>query len=255
MIRISSVSYLNTAPFIYGIKESGILSPNEYFLSRDFPSICAKKLIQGEADIGIVPVAALPSLPNFNILGNTCIGAIGKIDSVLLLSEVPLEDITEILLDYQSLTSVNLCRILADHHWKINPTWIKASEGYIQSIKGPRAGVVIGDRALEYQHAFPFQYDLAEAWMRYTGLPFVFACWVYSNAVDQSFLSKLELALEYGVNHIDDIASIEEKNYPEKYQVKNYLKHRVSYHFDDDKKKAMQKYLSLVDNLMAIDLI
>ena len=59
-IKISAVSYLNTLPFIYGLEHSGLLSTVE--LSRDIPSECARKLLAGEVDVGLVPVAVLPEL-------------------------------------------------------------------------------------------------------------------------------------------------------------------------------------------------
>ena len=48
-IRISAVSYLNTYPFVLGIKTSGELDDIE--LQLDVPSICAEKLKAGMVDL------------------------------------------------------------------------------------------------------------------------------------------------------------------------------------------------------------
>ena len=82
-IRITAVSYYNTLPFIYGIKHSGLLSG--YELSLDVPSECARKIINHEADISLIPVGALPGIPDYQLVSNLCIGADKDVKSVLLL--------------------------------------------------------------------------------------------------------------------------------------------------------------------------
>ena len=67
--KISTVSYLNTIPFIYGLKNSPIFGQIE--LSLDFPALCADKLIRGEVDIALVPVAVIPQLENAYIISVT----------------------------------------------------------------------------------------------------------------------------------------------------------------------------------------
>ena len=43
MIKISAVSYLNTLPFIYGLKQSKLIDTID--LQLDYPAVCADKLI------------------------------------------------------------------------------------------------------------------------------------------------------------------------------------------------------------------
>src|SRR5262245_24497557 len=120
-IKVSAVSYLNSKPFIYGLEHSEV--KNEIDLQLDVPSTCAAKLFEDKVDLGLVPVAVLPDLDEYHIITDYCIGADGEVGSVLLLSEVPLNEIKTILLDYQSMTSVVLVQILADKFWKIQPSW------------------------------------------------------------------------------------------------------------------------------------
>ena len=91
-IKVSAVSYLNTLPFIYGINNSEVV--NDIKLSLDIPSDCGMKLLSGEVDLGLVPVAILPQLKEYHIISDYCIGAEGKVDSVALYSDVPLDEIT-----------------------------------------------------------------------------------------------------------------------------------------------------------------
>jgi len=110
-LKISAVSYLNTLPFLYGIKNSGLAEKTVF--EQDIPSICASKLLNNEVDIALVPIAVIPLMKESYIISDYCIGASGKVKTVLLLSDVPLNEIKSIYLDYQSKTSVNLIRILA----------------------------------------------------------------------------------------------------------------------------------------------
>ena len=105
-IKISAVSYLNSKPFIYGLHHSNLF--NEIELSQDIPSVCAQKFIDEKVDIGLIPITVIPKLKEYYIISDYCIGAVGKVSSVMLYSDVPLNAIKNILLDYQSLTSVTL---------------------------------------------------------------------------------------------------------------------------------------------------
>src|SRR6185369_11597556 len=113
-----------------------------------------------------------------HIISDYCIGADGDVGSVLLLSDVPMSEIKNVLLDYQSRTSVTLAQVLADKYWRIKPRWTDAKENYERDIKGTTAGVVIGDRTFALKNKFKYTYDLSGEWKIFTGLPFVFACWV-----------------------------------------------------------------------------
>ena len=67
-IRVSAVSYTNSKPFIDGLQRAG--GDLDIRLSLDIPSQCAAKLISGRADVGLVPVAALPDIPDYRIISD-----------------------------------------------------------------------------------------------------------------------------------------------------------------------------------------
>jgi len=171
-IRISAVKYANTYPFIWGLRESGF--DKRVILETDHPADCAAKVISGKADIGLIPVAALPLIKNYYIISDYCIGAIGKVKTVMLLSNFPFDQINSINLDYRSRSSVNLTKVLAKYFWKKEFNWINTSEKFdFKNIGANEAVVLIGDQCFEFENSFSHKIDLAEEWKKQTGLPFV----------------------------------------------------------------------------------
>ena len=142
MIRISAVSYLNTLPFIYGIENSGFINTSEYKLTRDIPSLCAKNLENNEADLVLTPIAAIANLENIKIETDFCIGAKRHVNSVLLVGQKPINQLTDIYLDNQSRTSVTLVKVLAQNFWKTKFRWLEAVPEYEKKIKENIGGVI-----------------------------------------------------------------------------------------------------------------
>ena len=243
-IRIGAVSYLNTKPLIYGF-EQGLLK-NEIELVTDYPSKLASLLQKNEIDVALLPVAAISNINHANAFSNFCIGAKQDVASVCLFSEVPIEEIQEIYLDYQSRTSVTLLRVLLKHYWQTRPILIEADEEYISSIKEKKAGVIIGDRALEQLPNFPYVYDLAKAWQDYTQLPFVFATWVTNQKLPDSFIESFNKANELGFAHLNEIIAANPFPF---YDLKKYYTENIFYSFDEEMKKGMTMFLKLAEQL------
>ena len=238
IINVSVVSYANSYPFIFGLNNHAVM--NRINLQVDTPADCANKLLTGEVDLGLVPVAIIPQLAESYIISDCCIGADGAVETVCLFSEVPLHEIEEVILDYQSRTSVQLVQLLAEKHWKITPKWKQADNGFIQDIKGKTAGVVIGDRAFPLRDKFPVVKDLAEEWKNLTGLPFVFACWVSNKPLKAEFVSEFQEALNYGLNN--KRTAIDSQAQDNNDTLVRYVERAISYKLDDKKRQAMKLF-------------
>ncbi len=244
-IKITAISYLNTIPFIYGIQKSGLLE--NYKLELEVPSASAGKIFEHKADIGLVPVALLKKLRDYKIITDFCIGAVGNVKSVVLLSHKPLVEINKVILDYDSLTSVNLVKVLAKHFWKIEPIWENQTQNNTELLEKNESIVAIGDKTFEMVSKFEYCYDLSDEWFKYTGLPFVFACWVCISELPITFIRKFSDAIAYGVNHIDNaIKEIPKGRYPN-IDVTEYLTKQISFRFDENKRKALDKFLNLIE--------
>lgn len=244
-IRVSAISYLNTAPFVYGLQHSDILQNID--IAFDYPSECARKLQQNESDIGIIPVAALLSLPKYEIISNYCIGAVGAVRTVALFSNSPLEKIERIYLDYQSRTSVNLAKILSKNYWKITPEWMPFTPSQDANGLEPHEGlVIIGDRVFNSEKHYKYCYDLAEEWFKFTGLPFVFAVWASVKTLDNDFIDSFNSALSLGLQNIPLSVDNFNLKYIGKSEAIDYLNKNISYNLDDRKKKAIEMFLNQV---------
>ena len=247
-IKVGAVSYLNTKPLLYGIKQSAELM-EQIELVEDYPSKIAAMLVEGTIDVGLVPVAIIPRLKEWHIVTDYCIGADGDVASVCLFSDVPIEKIEKVLLDYQSKTSVNLAKILLRDYWNINPKIEDAKEDYITDIKGTTAGVVIGDRALAQRKISPYIYDLAGAWKSMTGLPFVFAAWIANKQLTEKFSSLFNEANGEGLNNIDKVIAANDNAV---YDLDVYYRNNISYRLDENKRKGMEQFLELLRNASVV---
>jgi chorismate dehydratase len=237
-IRVGAVSYLNTKPLLYGIERSPIRKDIELII--DYPARIAAMLVRDEIDMGLVPVAIIPSLKEHYINGDYCIGSDGSVASVCLFSECPIYEVEKVLLDYQSRTSVELAKVLLKEYWKVSPELIPMGKDFGERIKDKTAGVIIGDRALEQRKHSPFIYDLAEAWKGLTGLPFVFAAWISNKPLEPDFILAFDEANRQGIRHIEEVVA--ENPYPH-FNLQDYFTRHLNYHLDDPKRAGLQRFL------------
>lgn len=248
--RVSIVSYLNSKPFLFGLKKSDIASQID--MTLDIPAKVAAKLDLNLADIGLIPVAGLDDLNDYNIVSDFCIGSIGKVRTVILASEVPLEQMETILMDYQSRSSVTLTKILAEFYWKRTYQWKSTCANFhLKSIKGNTAGIVIGDRVFDIENRYPYIYDLSEEWYNFTRLPFVFAVWAANKKLNPEFEKDFNKALSFGIDKIAEIEQLERRNYPG-VDIFNYFTKNISFKLDERKREGMTKFLELAKKLETV---
>ena len=243
-IKVGIVSYLNTRPLLYGLKLPPIA--NEIQLVEENPARLAELLIDDEIDVGLIPIAIIPQLEKYFICGDYCIATETEVASVCLFSEVPVNQIERVYLDYQSRSSVALLKWLMKEFWNIHPEMVQATDdSYRKKIQGTVAGLVIGDRAFEQRKISTFIYDLASEWRSITGMPFVFAAWISKEPLPTSFIQKFDEANAIGLSHIDEIVTSLQF---ELYDLKKYYSLHLSYKFDDRKRKGMELFLQYIRN-------
>ena len=238
-IKISAVSYTNTKPFIYGIEHSSVR--DQIDLSLDVPADCAMKLIENKVDIGLIPVAAIPLVPNAQIISDYCIGSVGAVNSVFIFSNVAVDEIKTVKLDPQSQTSNNLAKVLLKNHFKVAVDFTTDQNMVTDAL------VLIGDRTFGRKADFEYAYDMGEEWMKFTGLPFMYAAWVANKAIAQGFIDSFNSALKFGVENIPAvIATLPETD---GIDIADYLQHKLDFHLTDEKLKAKDLFLKLITEL------
>lgn len=222
---------------------------NETFLQThelvlDYPAHIADMLKEGTVDVGLVPVAVLPQLSEYFIVSDYGIAADYDVASVCLFSEVPVQQIEIIYLDYQSRSSAALLKILMNEFWGIHPQLIETKdESYRTKIKGTAAALVIGDRAFEQRRLSTYIYDLAAEWRAMTGLPFVFAVWASIKPMGNEWINEFNTANAAGLQQLNEIAEAQKFSL---FDLRKYYGHHISYFLDDEKKKGMQRFLEML---------
>jgi len=200
----------------------------------------------------LLPVGSLLGHEQVDLIDGYCIGADGKVDSVFLFSNQPIDTIDTVYLDSHSRTSNGLARILMHKYWNRDAAFIHQAD-YLPLIDGNRAGVVIGDKAVPLRDRFRYVYDLAHEWKSWSGLPFAFAVWAYkSQQVSQAEIQSLKAAFNWGLQHISNSAN----RWAATFDLTNekalwYMQHCIDYRFDERKQEAVRLYLKLLAEIMA----
>jgi chorismate dehydratase len=236
---------------LYGLERLPIKEKIE--LTGNYPALVAKGLREGEIDLGLIPIAALADLNNYQIVGSHCISTETEAASVAIFSKVPIEEVDRVVLDYQSRTSVALAKILIRKYWKKEVVWIAAeNETYIDSIEGTTAGVIIGDRALRARSRFEYSYDLGAYWRKLTGLPFVFAAWISTTPLPDSFIKEFDEANAEGLTHLEEVLSA--VPYQVGYDLREYYTNNMNYILTEEKRQSIRLFLEELSQLSALNL-
>jgi len=258
-LRISAISYLNTAPLMWDFEHGK--AGADFDISYTLPSQCAASLRQGSADLGIIPAAAYASIPDLAILPGVAIASRRAVRSILLVSRVPLEEIRTVALDTSSMTSVALTKVLFEKWWGGARTFTAMTPDIEQMLQTQDAGLVIGDPALRIDRSRYITYDLAEEWIRLTGKPFVFAFWAVRQDALKNVPRDLDLATvfqesrDHGLlaKNLDRIASewgprssLGQQN------VKSYLTENIHYFLDPACVDGMELFFKYAEECGAL---
>lgn len=210
-LRIGAVSYLNTKPLVYDLNGGN----EELQVFLDLPSRLADKLRTGEYDVALIPSIEYFQNPNYRIVSDACIGCRGPVMSVKVVFRKSPDSIRTLGVDEGSRTSAALARILLDEQFGIRPALVPFPIGSELNDVDADAVLIIGDRAMHLPKAdYHDVWDLGEEWVRWSGLPFVFAMWVARPEVDLDRLNViLSRSRDQGLAHLEDIVVEEAPRY------------------------------------------
>ena len=200
-VRLRAVSFLNTRPITYGLERG--LAEDRFDLSFDLPSRCAEALRAGEVDLALMPSASYADLGasmELRAVPGIAIAGYGPVRTVLLIGDVPWNDMTDIALDGASRSSAMLLRLLCGDRG-VTPRFREVPHDEIlAAATGTTGALVIGDAGFAAVERFAHVEDLGAAWHTLTGLPFVYAVWAgRPGAVDAEAIAALQQSLEAGL--------------------------------------------------------
>lgn len=258
-IKITAVNYLNTFPFRYAFNQvSDIHQWAEINYATPFE--CAQMLLDKQTDIALAPVAILHHNSHLSIITDFCISTHTKVESVKLYSHKPIDQINTITLDYQSLSSVSLIKVLMKYYWKKEVQYVQGKKGFEKDFDTD-AIVVIGDRTFELNGTFQYEYDLAEEWYRYYQKPFVFAAWISHLNIQNDYIQQLNAAFDFAIQHLDLVIDDVLKNTNilghrdesnRLITISRYLKDNIYYRLTEDRQQSIHHFLHLLSTIEKI---
>jgi len=259
-LRISAISYLNTAPLMWDFDHGRAAKDFDIFYS--VPSSCAAALREGTGDIGIIPAIAYNSIPGLVIIPEVAIAARGAVRSILLISKVPLEKIKTVATDNSSMTSVALTRVLFEKWWGGERAFHSLEPKLTSMLRECDAALIIGDPALKVDRSRYQVLDLAEEWKRLSGKSFVFAFWAVRQAALAEMQPELDLAAIFQAsrNHGLEPAALEQiaMEWSKRLQitpaeVKDYLTRNIYYQLDPDCLEGMELFFRYAAECGAVE--
>jgi chorismate dehydratase len=174
---LGRISYVNMAPVFYRLEADVEEVPG-------VPTDLNARLVDGELDLA--PISSIEwarHAEQLRILPRLCVSSEGAVDSIQLVSRVPLERVRRVAVTPESATSVVLTKVL-----------IPEAE-HVPLGEDADATLLIGDAALKSAFEDPTpHYDLGRLWLERTGLPMVFAVWATPDPPPAG-LASLEAAL------------------------------------------------------------
>lgn len=245
-VSIVGVKFLNARPLLAGL-EAGLPAAVPYAFSVAEPAACAELLRQGHAQVGLVPVAALPQLSGIVAYPNLGIAARCETTSVLLVSRVPLSQVRVLAAHTASRTSVILARLLLKARYGVDPQVIPAAPPVESMLAQAEAAVLIGDPAMAVDgSAGLYRCDLAAEWMAWRGKPFVFALWGMLPTLGDHVPALLQASYLYARQHWHELlpqwAAAHGASLP---RTRDYLERRLHFQLGEEERGAVEEFLQL----------
>lgn len=187
MLRLGRIPYLNCEPFFAHL--SG------FHLTELTPRPLGRAIAEGILDAGPLSLVDLLDLGDRVTALPFGIATPGPARSVVLFSHRPLSELAGAVIGVttETSTSVQLLKILLTLRYEVIPrAWVTLDEPC-------DAVLLIGDRAIRALKSGPrFSHvaDLGNEWVRWTGLPCVFARWGVRASVPEAEQLALSRALE-----------------------------------------------------------
>ncbi|WP_158750666.1 menaquinone biosynthetic enzyme MqnA/MqnD family protein [Acidobacterium sp. S8] len=255
LLRVAAINFLNPAPLMWDFEHEPGKSrlALRYSIHQTTPAGCADELMQGNADIGLVPVATYAFAPSMVVLPGCAIASLGDIRSIILVVRHPegVNHVRSVALDTSSRTSATYTRILFHKYWNAQTTFLSHAPDLEAMLQNADAALLIGDPALlaledriarEQRTGEKLQYlDLGHEWHALTGTAWVSAFWAArpeglqdSGIAADAVVSDFQQSRDHGLEHIDDlVAEWSGRLAVPSATIHEYLTRNIHYRLDD----------------------
>ena len=264
-LRVAAIDFLNPAPLLYNFEHSPVREDLalRYDVRYTSPARCAEQLRTGEADLGLVPIGALPFLPGVEAVPGCTIASRKQVRSIQLVLRpgITLGSIGTLAADAASRSSVAYVQVLLRTFHQSSPAVATMPADLPTMLATHDAALLIGDPALlavearDRDGAFAncTWIDLARWWQECTGLPWVAAVWaVRTLALAEAGIGPAQLAADViasrdaGLAHVDDLVrdwqpriAVSAKT------IRTYLTENIHYHLDAPCVEAIHRFYTL----------
>jgi chorismate dehydratase len=266
-LRVAAIRFLNPAPLMWDFEHPPLNAElaQHYEINWMLPSECADQLASGAAEIGLVPIASLATMPELRILPGCTIASKGRVRSLLLVRRAnqALVKLHSVAADTASRTTLAYARILF-HKWgNAEVPFIPMAADLDAMLDRADAAILIGDPALMAleERANRFErtgeelvyHDLAEEWKALTDLPFVSAVWgiacsttAWGGPSDESLYRDFILSRDHGLQNIDALVAQWSRQLPlSEGTIRSYLTTNIHYVLDEECIEGMRGFFRM----------
>jgi chorismate dehydratase len=277
-LRVAAISFLNPAPLLYDFEhEPGAARlRKQYAVHYTLPSACARELVGGTADLGLIPIAALT--PELAVVPGCTIASLGEVRSILLLVKNParlsvadaLAQVRSVAADTASRSSVAYARVLLERFHGARAEFVEMAADAPAMLAGCDAALLIGDPALlarEQRRVIdaacdaPLLWlDVATLWREATGLPWVAAVWAVrpeslgpAGLSAAALIGDLNASRDAGLAHVDQlVAEWTPRLALPAATIRTYLTENIHYRLDADCVRAIEVLRELAAEVGAL---
>lgn len=263
--RVGHINFLNVLPLSWSYAHG---SDKELILTRGVPAVLNNDIVNHRLDVSNVSsIIYARDSDELVILPDVCISTDGAVQSIILVSRKPIEDITDdkIILTAKSATSHCLLKIILRSAYGAIPNY------YIRHVTPENpipddaaASLLIGDDALWlYHHQQPelYYYDLGAEWKKLTGKKMVYALWVANKNFASEQPEMLQLvydrirhAFTQGLQHKKAAIESVIKDKPFTYaQLDEYLGPTIRWNLTDDYIDGLKTFYELAHKMNLIE--
>lgn len=199
--KLGHINFINCLPLTYSFEKEGF--GKGLNITSAVPTVLNNDIVNNRLDAS--PVSSIVYARNsekFLIMPDVAISADGNVQSIILVSKKPIEELTndKIILTAKSATSHCLLKIVLNKAYGARPNY------YIRIIDMNRiipedatATLLIGDDALYANHNHQeglYYYDIGMEWKKLTGLRMVYAVWIINRNFAKSHADLLQLVFD-----------------------------------------------------------